>query len=463
MKKMLKSTVAAAVALVGFAGVAAPAFATKSTSTKVSCYPLYPSVKKIKATMLTACSVDASTTGAGLTNATATFGVNLGQNGSSDSDLSIPSGVSLNAEGSSFIQPLVMALQSGTGSPAGTGATYWNPNNAVSWSTYVGSGSGTGRANVTGTTGDTKYTGTSVIGFSDQPMTTHNNAGTVPALVTTSDYAQIPAAFGGAVVGYNLPGLNNLKLSASIIASIYNDTILRWDNPAIVNLNGGSGSRLGKALLALPSNEMTIKVLERNASSGTTFAFVDYLNTANSGLPTGVTSGASGAIMDTKGWGATFTGEANNAAMANALATIPGAIGYVEYSYLLIPGNSAIQAAELQDKAGVYLKPSIKSIKAAATAAGTNITPDNFSTVYLPGTGVWPLATFSWAIIKKNQTTQAAKGEAAVKFLDWMVHYGQTQAAGEGFIALPQAIQNYDRAQLMSVVSGTQPLLTLAN
>ncbi len=447
MKKMLKSSVAAAVALVGFASVAAPAFAT--TTTKVSCYPLYPT-GKIKAAKLTACSVTASTTDSALTDSAATFGVNLGQNSSLDSDLSIPSGVSLNAEGSSFIQPLVMALQSGSGS------SYWNPSNAVSWSTYAGSGSGTGRSNVTN--------GTSVIGFSDQPMTTYNNAGTVPTGVNTSDYAQIPAAFGGAVVGYDLgSGLNNLKLSASIIADIYNGVITSWANISIVNLNGGSTSKTGKKLLALPSGVKTIKVLERNASSGTTFAFVDYLNTANSGLPTGVTAGPSGSVMGTKGWGASFTGEASNGAMANALTTTPGAIGYVEYSYLLIPGNSAIDTAQLQDAAGAYIKPSIKTIQAAATAAGTNITPDNFSAVYLPGAGVWPFATFSWAIIKKDQSGQAAKGEAAVKFLDWMVHYGQTQAAGQGFIALPNTIKNYDRKQLMAVVNGSQHLLLLAN
>jgi len=448
MKKMLKSSVAAAVALVGFASVAAPALAT---GTNVSCYPLYPT-GKIKATSLSACTVTAATVAgnAALTSASANYPSNMGGNSSLDTDLAIPSGVSLTAEGSSFIQPLVMALQSGTGT------SYWNPLHSVSWNTYTGAGSGTGRTNVTN--------GTDIIGFSDQPMTTYNNAGTVPTGVSTSDYAQLPAAFGGAVVGYDLgSALNNLKLSASIIAQIYNGSITSWADNAIVNLNGGNTSKIGKKLLALPSNVKTIKVLERNASSGTTFAFVDYLNTANGGLPTGVT-GPSGGVMGTSGhWGATFAGEASNGAMATALTTVPGAIGYVEYSYLLIPGNSAIDVAQLQDAAGAYIKPSIKSIQAAATAAGTNITPDNFSAVYLPGTGVWPFATFSWAIIKKDQSAHASAGEAAVKFLDWMVHYGQTQAAGQGFIALPVAIKNYDRKQLMTVVNGTQPLLTLAN
>jgi len=453
MKKMLKSSVAAAVALVGFSGVAAPAFA-KSSGVMHTCYPLYPTGKKVKATSSTAaCTVTAAVVAgnAALTADAATFGAAIGMNTSLDSDLSIPSGVSLNAEGSSFIQPLVMALQSGTGT------SYWNPTNSVTWSTYVGLGSGTGRTNVTN--------GTSNIGFSDQPMTTSRNAGTVPTVggiaVTTSDYVQIPAAFGGAVVAYDLgSALNNLKLSATVIANIYNGTVTSWADQSILALNT---SKIGKKLIALPSNVKTIKVLQRSASSGTTFAFVDYLNTANGGLPTGVTAGASGATLGSKGWGASFTGELNNGAMANALVTTPGAIGYVEYSYLLIPGNSAIDTAMLQDAAGAYIKPSIKTIQASATAAGTLITPDHFSTAYLAGDNVWPFTTFSWAIIKKDQSASASKGEAAVKFLDWMTHAGQNFAAGQGFIALPAAIKNYDRKQLMSVVSGTQPLLTLAN
>jgi phosphate transport system substrate-binding protein len=456
MKKMLKSSVAAAVALVGFSGVAAPAFA-KSSGVMHTCYPLYPTGKKVKATSSTAaCTVTAAVVAgnAALTADAATFGAAIGMNTSLDSDLSIPSGVSLNAEGSSFIQPLVMALQSGTGT------SYWNPTNSVTWSTYVGLGSGTGRTNVTN--------GTSNIGFSDQPMTTSRNAGTVPTVggiaVTTSDYVQIPAAFGGAVVAYDLGlALNNLKLSAAVIANIYNGTVTSWADQSILNLNGGNTSKIGKKLLALPSSVKTIKVLQRSASSGTTFAFVDYLNTANSGLPTGVTAGASGGTLLSRGWGASFTGEANNGAMANALTTIPGAIGYVEYSYLLIPGNSAIDTAMLQDHDGAYIKPSITTIQASATAAGTVITPDAFSTVYLAGDNVWPFTTFSWAIIKKDQSANASKGQAAVKFLDWLTHAGQNFAAGQGFIALPAAIKNYDRKQLMSVVNGTQPLLTLAN
>jgi phosphate transport system substrate-binding protein len=132
----------------------------------------------------------------------------------------------------------------------------------------------------------------------------------------------------------------------------------------------------------------------------------------------------------------------------------------VEYSYLLIPGNAAIQTASLQDRDGAWLQPTLTNIANAGVAAGNNITPDNFSIVNQGGANVWPLATYSWAIVAKNQTNEAA-GEAAVKYLDWETHYAQgALAKAEGYVPLPAAIQAYTREQLMNVTSGGAVLLT---
>jgi len=65
-----------------------------------------------------------------------------------------------------------------------------------------------------------------------------------------------------------------------------------------------------------------------------------------------------------------------------------------------------------------------------------------------PGANVWPLATYSWAIVAKNQTNEAT-GEAIVKYLDWETHYAQgALAKAEGYVALPAAIAAYSRQQL---------------
>jgi len=459
MKKMLKSSVAAAVALVGFSGVAAPAFA-KSTTPKVSCYPLYPT-GKIKAAMLTSCTVSVLTTDVATATASdASFGVNLGQNSSLDTDLSFPA-VTLAEGGSSFVKPFFQAL---------TTNSIFASTNAVNWGSYLGTGSGDARTGVTA--------GTYNFGFADQPMSAY--AGTLKTGKPASDYVQIPVAFGGAVVAYDLgAGLNNLKLSPQILENIYMGSITRWDNSDIVNLNGGSTSRIGKALKALPSSAMTIKPLERSGGSGTTYAFLDYLKAAAGSLPSAVvtavnglstvpTSGISGNQLDATGWAGNFgSAVSGNSGMANALVTTPGAIGYLEYSYILIPGNATIDTAQLKDAHGDWLKPSLKNITASATAAGSTVAPDAFSTVYLTAspatTAVWPLTTFSWAMIPKDQSSSVDKGKAAVKFLDWMTHYGQTLAAVNGYVPLPKPIQNYARKQLMNVKNGSTILLLQAS
>jgi phosphate transport system substrate-binding protein len=102
----------------------------------------------------------------------------------------------------------------------------------------------------------------------------------------------------------------------------------------------------------------------------------------------------------------------------------------------------------------------LTNIAAAAAAAGTNITPDSFSIVNQAGNNVWPLATYSWAIVLKNQTDEAT-GEAIVKYLDWETHYAQSALAkAEGYVPLPAAVAAYSRQQLMNVTSGGAVLLT---
>ncbi len=367
-----------------------------------------------------------------------------GSNKSGDIDLVVPSAVSLAINGSSFDAPLVGATTSGS--------TGYTAGGKVSFSSYPAAGSGAGRTSITNGSVD--------IGFSDQPMTP--SAGTLPSGAVEANFVQVPYALGGAVVGYNLgSGLDNIKLTTNEVAKIFDGQITVWSDLAIINTNGGLTSTTGKALRALYTSGAasdTIKVIYRSASSGTTYAFTDWLHASG-----GSSHGPSGNPMEGSGnaWHATdILGAANNAALATDINANPGSIGYIEYSYLLIPGNAAIQSASLQDREGQWLQPSLTNIAAAAAAAGTNITPDSFSIVNQAGSNVWPLATYSWAIVAKNQTSEAT-GEAIVKYLDWETHYAQgALAKAEGYVPLPAAVAAYSRQQLMNVTSGGAVLLT---
>ena len=433
MKKSLRLLAAVSLAVSGLITVAILPASGAAKSTKVVCYKLSGSAVK-SAKFAGHCPKGWSKT----KPKTAAPSL-MGSNKAGDTDLVVPGKTTLNINGSSFDAPLVGVTTSGS--------TAYSAGGNVSFSAYPAGGSGSGRTGITN--------GSLQIGFSDVPMT--SGAGTLPSGVTEANYVQVPYLLGGAVVGYNLGGgFDGLKLTAAEVANIYNGTITQWSDPTIVATNGGASSTLGKALTLLgTANEPkdTIKVLYRAASSGTTEAFTYWLYDAgNSGIaPSG------GSVMEGSGgaWKATnIDGVANNAGMATTLDATLGAIGYVEYSYVLIPGNNRIQIASLQDKNGQWLQPSLTNIGNAAAAAGTSVTPDNFAIVNEPGNNVWPFATYSWAIIPKVETSEATC-EAATKYLDWETHYGQSALAkGECYVPLPAAAAAYARTQLETVTSG---------
>jgi len=122
---------------------------------------------------------------------------------------------------------------------------------------------------------------------------------------------------------------------------------------------------------------------------------------------------------------------------------------------VLIPGNDAIQVAQLQDKNGQWLEPSLTNIANAAAAAGSGLSTANFAITDEPGSNVWPFATYSWAIVPKTQTNEGSC-EAITKYLDWESHYAQNAIAkAEGYVPLPTAVRTYARALLKEVtVSG---------
>jgi phosphate transport system substrate-binding protein len=446
MKNLLRSFAAVALALGGvLVALSAPASAAGKTKT-VTCYKLVNNkVTSHKFKNAKGVCAKGWSKHKPKPKSTTPVGSLQGSNKTGDIDLVVPSAESLAINGSSFDAPMIGATTSGS--------TAYSAGGKVTFSSYPAAGSGAGRTSITNGSVD--------IGFSDQPMTP--GAGTLPGGVTESNYVQVPYILGGAVVGYNLgASLDNLKLTSNELAKIFDGQINQWSNPAIINTNGGASSPTGKALQALYTSNAAsdnIKVVYRNASSGTTYAFTDYLHASG-----GSSHSPSGNPMEGSGnaWHATnILGAANNAALATDINSNPGAIGYVEYSYLLIPGNAAIQSASLQDREGVWLQPSLTNIAAAGAAAGNSITPDNFSIVNQGGKNVWPLATYSWAILPKNETN-AGKGEAIVKYLDWETHYAQgALAKAEGYVPLPAAVAAYAREQLLLVTSGGNVLLTM--
>src|SRR3974390_3390926 len=167
-----------------------------------------------------------------------------------------------------FLGALVTQLVSGSASAAtqlqGAGATFpaplyqrWiaeyskaNPDVQIN---YQGVGSGAGIK---------QFTQNLVsFGASDAAMTDKEIAAVKQGVML------IPATAGSIVLAYNLPGVDNLKLSREAYVGIFLGKITNWNDPAIAKTNEG---------VNLPNSAIT--VCTRSDGSGTTFVFTKHLS-----------------------------------------------------------------------------------------------------------------------------------------------------------------------------------------
>jgi phosphate transport system substrate-binding protein len=333
-------------------------------------------------------------------------------------DLKAPSG-SLTAAGSTFVQPFFTKAF----------YVYQGLNNGLTVN-YSGVGSGDGITDF--------EQGNVDFAASDVPMSSSDLA-KVPA--SSGPVIQIPDILGGVSLSYNVPGITKrIRLDAATIAGIFDGSIKTWDASQIKALNPG---------VSLPSHAITPEV--RADSSGTTYIFTDYLAAA---APSVWKLGTSKTIN----WPSGNIQTPKNSGVASSIQSTPYSIGYVELAYAL---QNHFTFAAVKNAAGAYVVPSAATVAADADQK-VNVTPTDFSIVNEPGATSYPIAGYSWAILLQKQKS-ATTGAQVVKVLDWTTHSGggQDQAAALGYVALPPALQNSNRTQLLTVKGPSgQVLLT---
>jgi phosphate transport system substrate-binding protein len=201
--------------------------------------------------------------------------------------------------------------------------------------------------------------------------------------------------------------------------------------------------------VTLPSHAISTEV--RADSSGTTYIFTDYLKSAS---PTTWTLGTSKTIA----WPASATQTPKNSGVASSILSTPYSIGYVELSYAI---QNKMSYASVKNSSGVYVVPSPTTVAADADQK-TAVTATDFSIVNQTGAASYPIAGYSWAILLQKQTS-ATTGAQVVKVIDWTTHTGggQDLANSLHYVALPPAVQNQNRTQLLTVTGPSgQTLLT---
>ena len=205
----------------------------------------------------------------------------------------------------------------------------------------------------------------------------------------------IPTCMGAVVLAYNLEGVNELKLSGDVIADIFAGEIKMWNDARLAALNPG---------VTLPA-EAIIPVF-RSDGSGTTFVFTDYLTKVS---PMWASKyGAGKSVNFPSGQAAK-----GNPGVAGVIKQTKNAIGYVGSEYAFA---QKIAYAQIQNQRGEFVEPSSESISAAASGeipADTRCSITNANAA-----GAYPISTFTWMIIYKEQNYSDRSKNQAIATLD---------------------------------------------
>ena len=228
---------------------------------------------------------------------------------------------------------------------------------------------------------------------------------------------ELPAVLIGIVAIYELPGVKGeLKLTGHVLTSIFLGKIKVWNDPAITRLNPDM------SLPALP-----IRVFHRNDGKGSNYILSDYLCKVS---PEFLAVAGRG---ESPKWpvGQSFQ---RSQELVNQLHSTPGAIGYTELNLAV---SSGAHMASIKNAAGEFIKPSSKSIAAAASAVGSKTT-ENFrvSLTNAPGRESYPISSFTWLYVPAV-APDPQRGRALAAYLKWVYTSGQSIAQDQGYATLP--------------------------
>ena len=254
---------------------------------------------------------------------------------------------------------------------------------------------------------------------------------------------QFPTLMGGVVPVVHVAGIGagQLVLDGPTLAKIFLGDISKWNDAAIKKLNPKA---------KLPNKDIT--VVHRSDGSGTTFIFSSYLAAVSPEFKSKVGAGKS------LKWPAkNSVGAKGNPGVAGQVQNIDGSIGYVEYAYA---SQNKIPAADMINKAGKVVKPSLESFGSAAASADWKSAPYGYGIMLLnePGAKSWPIVGATFIMIHKDQP-DAAKGKAVLDFFAWAFKNGAGIAKELDYVALPDNVVKMVEADwAKEITSGGKPV-----
>ncbi|QDS89841.1 Phosphate-binding protein PstS precursor [Rosistilla ulvae] len=230
----------------------------------------------------------------------------------------------------------------------------------------------------------------------------------------------LPMTAGEVVLAYNLPGVEELKLSRDAYTGIFLGKVTNWTDPLIADANPGA---------KLPDEDIT--VVRRADSSGTTFVFTQHLSAISEEWANGPGTGKTVVWPDSD----KIVASPKNDGVTATITQTPGAIGYIEYGYAKL---TKLAMASLENKAGNFVLPSLESGQAALS----NVEMPADLRAWLPdppGDQAFPIVSYTWLLCYKKYE-DPKQAEALKEVVKYCLTDGQKISDEMGYVPLPEDV-----------------------
>jgi phosphate transport system substrate-binding protein len=250
-------------------------------------------------------------------------------------------------------------------------------------------------------------------GATDAPLTSEE--------LNDSGLIQFPMVIGGVVPVVHLEGISSgaLKLSREVLSQIFLGKIRSWNDRQLVDLNPD---------IVLP--ELSISVVYRSDSSGTTWVFTRYLDRVSEEWREKV------GYDKSVNW-PTGIGGKGNEGVVELIQQMAGAIGYVQYAHVRHHGLTSVQ---LENREGHYVEPSLDTFRSAAGRAdwenAAGLSPDLTDPL---GIHSWPVIGASFILLHREQR-RARTALEVMKFFSWCYEHGGGDAENLHFVPIPATV-----------------------
>ena len=240
--------------------------------------------------------------------------------------------------------------------------------------------------------------------------------------LTRDGLVMFPTVISGVVPVVNLPRTRvPLRLDGEVLARIFLGEISHWNAPEIAALNPGE---------SLPNTP--IRVVCRSDSSGTTYHFSDYLNKLSAPWK------ARFGVANKHEWPSSFIAVKGSGEVSKAVRNTPGAIGYIDYNYVL---DDALVGVQMRNAEGRFVEASAESFSQAVVKSHWFSSGDFSGTLTnMPGEGSWPIAMGTYVAMQKV-AGDPARAAQVLRFFTWAYANGNALARQAKFVPLPEKVQ----------------------